>query len=98
MNKLIIISILMIIVALFPMPYGYYQILHLVITVMSILSIYNNYKKAHKASFWVLLFGMILLVYNPLLKVHFEREIWQVINLITAVILAICLYKEKSNE
>ena len=92
MNKLVCTSILMLAVALFQMPYGYYQLLKFVIFITAGFVGYNIYKKASRLSYKVILQGLILLVYNPIIRIHFEKDIWQIINIVTIFILATYLW------
>lgn len=98
MYKLIAVIIILLFIALFPLPYGYYQLLRLVITVTSGFIIYKDYINKQNISFSNIIFGLILLLYNPIFPVHLEREIWQVINIITAIIFLIYLFNVKNKK
>ena len=72
--------------ALFPWPYGYYILLRLVVFVVSVFIAYEQWKLDDAISGWVVAFGLIALLYNPLITVHLTRELWSVLNLATAML------------
>jgi hypothetical protein len=43
----------------------------------------------HKSSLWPKVLGIIAILYNPFLSIHFHRPTWVVINLLTAGTLAV---------
>lgn len=77
-----IIPALMSLIALAHLPYGYYQILRLVVTACAGWVIYDCAKRERWA--WLVPFGLIALTFNPVFRVHLDREIWSVLNVITA--------------
>ena len=72
--------------ALFPWPYGYYVLLRLAVFVVSAWIAYEQWKIDNAISGWVVAFGAVALLYNPLLPVHLTRELWIVLNLATAAL------------
>ena len=69
----------MLIVAAFPLPYGYYTLLRLVVTVCSGVLCFAYFKNS---SAWYILFGMVALLFNPLFPVHLDKVIWAVLDLV----------------
>ena len=77
-----IIVILMLLWALYPHnPYGYYTLLRLVCC--GVFSYLVFAAVVEKMAVWPWLFGITALIYNPFVPVHFTRDIWSIINLIT---------------
>lgn len=76
---------LMLVVGAFPLPYGYYTLLRISAFMVFGLLAYDAYTKGGKALPWLL--GFMALVFNPLIKVHFPKEVWAVVDVISAVIL-----------
>lgn len=70
-------------VAMLPMPYGYYQLLRLVACGLAAWAAAAEWQecKSWIAGPWALL----AILYNPVLVVHFDRETWVLINLASAV-------------
>ena len=70
--------------ALMDMPYGYYQLLRLVVAVAAaFLAVAAWQRGAHVA---VIAFGLLVLIYNPIAPLHLKREIWQWVNLGTVAV------------
>lgn len=70
--------------ALLPMPYGYYELLRLVVCLATALI---AAQQAKSAQWWpAAAFAIFALLYNPLFKIHLPRETWQMVN--AATILA----------
>ena len=80
---------LMLVVGAFPLPYGYYTLLRISAFVVFGLLAYDVYTKGGKVLPWVL--GLMALVFNPLIKVHFPKEVWAVVDVISAVILVVTI-------
>ena len=72
----------MLLLALAPLPYGYYTLLRLVVTGCAGFISYQSYEKKSKA--WLAIFGFIALLFNPIIPVHLDRETWAIIDMICA--------------
>ena len=83
LRSLIWIPIALLLIAVLPLPYGYYMLLRLIIPVCSIIVAVNAYKTQPDTIFLYVFIGMAIL-YNPLIPISLFKEIWIVINLITA--------------
>lgn len=83
---------------LLPMPYGYYLLLRLVLTIVAAYGLYLTWKPASFLS-WVLI-GLVVL-YNPIFPVTLgNKGLWTVVNLGTLVIfwLVRCRLPLKNEE
>ena len=69
-------------------PYGFYQILRFVVTIFAAWSAVKVYNK-NPQSFWLFVFVAIAILFNPIIKITFEREIWRVIDVITTMAFGI---------
>jgi len=92
----IVISIVMLLLAILPLPYGYYTLLRLVVCITVVLLAWQCYIK-QKIS-WVWLLGFIALIFNPVFPLYFEKGLWIVIDLIVAIILSVYLQKSIHNN
>lgn len=72
----------MLLAAVGPWPYGYYQLLRLVVCGAGAYFAYTTYQWGKLRAVWV--FGAIAVLFNPLLPVHLTREIWAVIDVVCA--------------
>lgn len=97
MKKVLLLAILLLIIALFNMPYGYYQLLRLVVCLVSGLTTYKLYQSYQTISLAVILFGLITLIYNPFYPLHFSRYTWEIINLVTVGVFVFGLSNKRLN-
>ncbi|MFC1988317.1 DUF6804 family protein [Chloroflexota bacterium] len=91
-----VIAAIMLLIAVAPLPYGYYTFLRLAICGISIYIAVKAYQWNTVWAIWV--FGAIAALFNPIIPIHLTKEIWQPIDLITAIIfgLSLLLLKEPS--
>jgi hypothetical protein len=75
--------IIILAIGILPMPYGYYTLSRLVV---SACSIYFAYKlKKNNDEPFMLVFGFVAILYNPIYPVHLnEKSIWVVVNILTS--------------
>jgi hypothetical protein len=79
-------GIFLCIVPFFKFPYGIYTLLRIVVTLSSAFIIYDNYKKINIVNPTIVIFSIILIVFNPIFPIRLNRELWLPIDLITAAI------------
>ena len=79
-------AIFLCIVPFFKFPYGIYTLLRIVVTLSAAFIIYDNYKKTNNVNTTIVLFSIILIVFNPIFPIRLSREIWLPIDLITAAV------------
>lgn len=89
-TPLLMLTVAMMLMALLPMPYGYYQLLRLVTVVTAGWT--SAYFWQNSRQFPALLTGCIALLFNPVIPVSFSRETWSVLNMAAAGSFALCLY------
>jgi len=80
-----ILGIALLFLALGSHPYGYYQVLRWAITIIGAYSAYLAHES--KDTTWAWIFGLIALLFNPIIPFTFARDTWQMIDLITAGII-----------
>ena len=88
----------MLLFALADNPYGYYQILRWVVMLSAGYTAFILYERKDKIWMWTFVGAVIL--FNPIMPVYLSREIWSVIDVITAVLFGINIWllKNKKNE
>jgi hypothetical protein len=79
----LIIACLLLLIATATMPYGYYKFLRIAITIVAGITAYDLFEK--KQNNWLIAFVLIMILYNPIIVIHFDKAIWKPINIITAV-------------
>lgn len=83
------ISVGLLAIALLPLPYGYYLFLRLALCITAGLIAYWAFeRKSEQIGLWTIVFGVIALLYNPIFRIHLTREIWSVLNVLTAAVYA----------
>lgn len=88
------ISVTMLLMAMcINLPYGFYTLMRLVVCLTCIFDASLAYQK--KQRYWMYTMGFIALLFNPIIKVHFDKSTWQLIDLVTAIVLVIYVVKLK---
>jgi len=77
------------------MPYGYYMLLRLVATGVFAFAAFIAFDKNCKALPWV--YGFMALVFNPIIKIHFPKEIWAVVDVASGILLLTTAKAVKTN-
>ena len=85
-----VITIIFLLGALADNPYSYYQFLRWIILGIGAYSAYLAYNSGRKI--WTGIFGIITLVFNPIIPFYFQRDIWQSIDVIVAIIFSASLF------
>ena len=88
-RPLLVIAILMTLAALFSPPYAYYEVLRFVLCGLFTYSVVSSWERASYTLLFLM--GAVAIIYNPLVPFHLNREIWVVVNLITAGLLGYLL-------
>lgn len=78
---------IVLILALLPWPYGYYQFLRLIVAVSGAFLAASAYRSGER---WLVV-GLVsaVLIFNPLIPLHLEREQWAVLNLAGAALFVL---------
>ncbi len=74
----------LLLIAIAPLPYGYYVFLRLAICGLGIFMAYMSYRGNVKWLMWV--FIAVAVLFNPLIPIHLTREIWKPIDVICTII------------
>jgi FtsH-binding integral membrane protein len=61
--------------------YGYYTALRLVVCIGGVLVAVVEYQRADKIGLWIIIFGLVALLFNPVIPVYLTRHIWFFIDL-----------------
>ena len=90
----VIVSIIMLLIAMLPVPYGYYTLLRIVVCLSAGFLAWHSYKMQRQHWMWGL--GFIALIFNPIIPLHLGREIWVVIDIVVAIVLGIYLIQTRA--
>lgn len=87
MNKIWHINIAALLIAVLPLPYVFYPALRLLVCGSSAYLIYLHRERwGSEISGWVLVFGGMAVLYNPIFPVFLPKAVWVVVNLISAAV------------
>lgn len=75
------------------MPYGYYMLVRIVATILFIIFA-RQYYAAEKEEL-AITFGILALLFQPLMKISLEREGWNMVDIAVAILLLILWIKER---
>lgn len=96
-NKLsVIIKILMtiaLLVCLLDMPYGYYQLVRF--SAMVVFGVFAVSYYINEKSTWMYFYGFSALLFNPFLKVYLGRTMWNVVDVVVAIIIIVNIITEQ---
>jgi hypothetical protein len=84
---------IMLLIGIAEMPYGYYTLLRLVGTGVFLMAAWVAYDRKLVVLPWVYL--LFAIIFNPLVKVHFEKEVWAWIDLAASILLVSTVLKIK---
>ncbi len=82
-----IIAILMLLGSLGHWPYGYYTLLRFIVCGTSAYIAFIAYSNRSTWAVWV--FAIMAVLFNPIAPFYLGREIWQVVDFISAILIII---------
>jgi hypothetical protein len=86
-NKFIwLIPILLLLIALLPLPYAYYQFMRWVICGCAVYIAYQRHQKKEAWDKIVIIFTAVAVLYNPIGTIHLFKEAWMVLNILTVAV------------
>ena len=94
MKNLLYLCAALLVLAVFPLPSGFYTVLRIVVTIGAFLIAKEEYKNGINT--WVIVFGLMTIVFNPLIPVYLHnRELWAPIDIIGAILFVVKARKTK---
>jgi len=95
LNKIKLILITLLVIAILPLPYGYYQLLRIFVTIAFTYALVTNYRNLKK--YVVAIHAIIIIVYNPLFSLYLDKSIWIIIDLALAITLTSTIFIKRPN-
>ena len=92
MKHLKLILAIALLLCLAPMPYGFYMLVRFFATVMFGLMAYRYHQE--KKENLMITFGALAVLFQPLIKIPLGRTVWNVVDVVIAVVLIIQLLRE----
>jgi len=88
---LAIVAVLLL-VAVAPLPYGYYTFTRLVVCLSAIFFAYSGFVSGDK-SLWPWIAVAVALIFNPLIPVHLSKDVWMYLDVAAAAFFGALAYK-----
>lgn len=85
-----IVIALLLLIAILPLPYGYYTFLRWVTCGMAAFTAFIAYQWEFKWALWV--FIPLAILFNPIFPIHLTKEIWQPIDIVAAVLFSVSAF------
>jgi len=86
----------MLFIGVLPLAYGYYMLLRFVACAVFAWAAFITYENNEEVLPWV--FGILAIVFNPIIKIHFPKELWAVIDLCAGLFLLFVNKQVINNE
>ena len=97
MKSVAIIAATLLFVAVFNLPIGYYTFMRIGVTIGSILLIRQEIR--NDINTWVILFGIITIIFNPILPIYLgSKSSWIPIDIISGIIFLAYVLTNKRND
>lgn len=77
------------------LPYGYYTLLRFAACAAFAFAAFIAYDRKNNVLPWI--YGLVALVFNPIIPVHLQKEDWIVIDFVAAVLLLATMGKIKND-
>ncbi len=95
-NWLKVVAIVMVLAAILPIQYFvYYQLMNWVVLGAAVVTALQA--REMKNEFWMWLFILVAVVFNPIAPLHLRADVWQIADIVVALlfIISILLIKPK---
>ncbi len=96
MKMLSLICAALLILGLVNLPIGYYTFLRIVVTIGAIAIVVDELKNG--VNFWVIAFGLITILFNPLLPIYLnDKATWMPIDIACAILFTVKSFNHTSH-
>lgn len=96
LNTPTLIAIGLLLIALLPMPYGYYTLVRICICLYSGFLAYKSWKE--KIDMWMWIFIVVAVLFNPIIPIYLDRGLWAMIDIATAIVFFISISRLNIRE
>lgn len=84
---------ILLLLCLFNMPYGYYQLVRFIAMVAFALLAFKANEQNN--STMLIVYGTLALLFQPFIKISLGRELWNLVDLVVGIGLIVSIYKKK---
>ena len=97
MKKIALILVaFLLLLCLAPMPYGYYTLVRFAAMIVFGVMAYKYYQV--KKEGMAITFGALTLLFQPFIKIALGRTMWNIVDVVVAVLLIILFFTENKKE
>jgi len=97
MKTLLLICAGLLFIGLFDLPIGYYTLLRIIVTIGSVAVVVSEFENGF--NFWVITFGLIAILFNPLIPIYLnDKSAWMPIDIIAGILFIIKSLTIKTNK
>lgn len=97
MKPLYITCCVLLVIALLPLPGGFYTLVRIITTIGAVVAAVQNSKDG--INIWGILFGILAVLFNPVIPVYLhDKGAWSLIDIIAIIIFVCYLVKLKRDE
>ena len=94
-----ILASVLLLLTIFPWPYGYYTFIKFVITAIAAYYAHYLYQEVKKLDFWFWTLIIIAILFNPIIPIYlYDKSIWWVIDGIVIIYFISFIIKFKNNK
>ena len=90
MNSLKMVLSILFILCLFHMPYGFYQIVRMIALIGFTILSYDAFR--NQRSVLAIAYGGLALLFQPFIKVALHRQLWNIVDVIVAILLIFSIF------
>jgi len=91
-----ILGAIILLIALADNPYSYYQFLRWAIVIIAGYTAYTAYNTRKTGWAWV--FGVMAILFNPIMPFYFSKDTWQLIDFCSAVIFVVSIFQKHDKQ
>ncbi len=96
MKHLKLILVLLFLLCLAPMPYGFYSLVRFVAMIAFAIYAYIYHEK--KNNKLAVAFLSLAILFQPLLPIYLGRTLWNIVDVLVAIFLIVLYIKENNNK
>lgn len=85
--------VVLLLLCLLPMPYGFYILVRFVAMCAFVVLAYIKFRD--KAEKYALIYAALALLFQPFLKITLGKDVWQVVDVVVAIFLLWQLYTSR---
>ena len=93
-----IIAVIFLCLALFTFPIDFYKIVRIVVMAAAIYSAYFEYKQNNSIFPMLWVFGIIAIIFNPIVPFYIGKTLWKITDLIAMLIFGGSIYLDIKNK